>query len=81
MVEVQRHEVKEVDDQHQFGDPEVRPHPQQDEGGLQDVVDDEVAPDVGRLFHPVGVVGEQMPDIAELEDQENEPVAVESARI
>lgn len=74
VVKVQRREVEEVDDQHQLGDPEVRPHPQQDERRLQHVVDDEVAADVGGLPDPVGVVGEEVPDVADLEDQEHEPV-------
>lgn len=34
VVEIQRHEVEEVEDEHQLGDPEPRPHPEQDEGCL-----------------------------------------------
>lgn len=46
MSEIKRDEVKEVENKHYLGDPEMGMYPEHDEGELQEVVDDEVGADV-----------------------------------
>lgn len=52
---IQHGEVEKVEYEHQLGNPEARSHPQQDEAGLQDVVDDEMTSHVGRRLDPLGI--------------------------
>lgn len=74
MPEIEGCEVEEVEDEHDFGDPEVGMDPEQDEGELQDVVDDEVGADVCGKGVRGGITGEEDVEVVYLEYEEYYPV-------
>ena len=68
--------VDKVGDEDDLGPPEVVAGPQQDPGNDEDVVQDEVRGDVGGGGYQGRVFAEQMPDIAELGEEEKDPATV-----
>lgn len=46
MPEVERRQIKGVDNEHQLADPEVGVHPQKDKSGHEEIVYDEVRTDI-----------------------------------
>lgn len=74
MPEIEGCEVEEVEDEHNLGDPEVRMDPEQDEGELQEVVDDEVGADVCGEGVRGGIAGEEDVEVVDLEYEEYYPV-------
>ena len=73
VAEVERRQVEEVDDQDDLGPDEVGAHEEHDEGKLKEVVEDEVGADGGGGIDVVGVAGEEVPDVSNLEGEENNP--------
>lgn len=73
VTEVERGQVEEVDDQDDLGPNEVGAHEEHDEGELKEVVEDEVGADRGGGVDVVGVVGEEVPDIADLKSEQDDP--------
>ena len=73
--EVQVREVEEVDDLDDLGPDEVRAHEEHDEGEVQEVVEDEVAADVGGRRDVRGVPGEEVADVADLQEEDDDPDA------
>ena len=73
VAEVERREVEEVDDEHDFSPEEVAVHPEQDEDELQAVGDDVVRAEVRGAGGPGGVAGEEGIEVASLEGEEGDP--------
>jgi hypothetical protein len=73
VAEVQRRQVEEVDDQEQLGPDEVGAHEEHDEAEVEEVVGNEVAADVRGGLDIVGVGGEELKDVAGLEEEEDDP--------
>lgn len=73
VTEVERGQVEEVDDQDDLSPDEVGANEQHDEGELEKVVEDEVGADGGGGVDVVGVGGEEVPDIADLEGEQDDP--------
>lgn len=76
VAEVEARQVDEVEDEDDLGPVEMRADKEHDEGEVEEVVEDEVAADAGGGVDGVGVLGEQVGDVAELEDEEEDPVGV-----
>lgn len=76
VTEVDRGQVEEVEHEHKLGGPEMGADPEQQEGRLEYIVDNEVASDVGSSSNPLGVIGKEMPDVADLKDKERNPTSV-----
>jgi hypothetical protein len=55
MAEVQRGKVGEIDNEEEFGKPESGPNPEHQEAKVQQVVEDEMAPNVACGRDKVGV--------------------------
>lgn len=75
VAEVERDEVDEVEDEHHLGPVKVRVDKEVDKEGVQQVVDDEVAADARGGVDILGVVGEEVADVAELEEEEDDPAS------
>lgn len=73
VAEVNRGQVEEIEHKHELSDPEVAPNPEEEKGRLEYIVDDEMASDVGSGGDPFGVVGKQMPDVADLKNKKRNP--------
>lgn len=74
VTEVCGREVEEVDDKENLSPPEMGANEEQDESEVEEVVQNEVASNAGRSLDICIVVGEEVPDITELEEVENGPV-------
>lgn len=73
VAEVENGQVEEVDDQNNLRPDEVTANEEHDPSELQEVVEDEMAPDSSGCLDMVAVLGEEVPDVAELGDEEEEP--------
>lgn len=73
VAEVQRRQVEEVNDQDHLGPGEVRSHEQHDEGEVQEIIEDKVATHCASGIHIIGIAGEKMADVANLEDADDGP--------
>lgn len=73
VAEVEGRQVEEIDDQDNLRPEEVSPNKQHYPGELQEIVEDEVASDTGRSLDVVAILGEEVPDVCELGDEESEP--------
>lgn len=73
VAEVERRQVGEVDDQDELSPAKVGAHKQHDKGEMQKVVEDEVRSDAGGGVDIVAVAREEVTDVADLEDEENDP--------
>ena len=73
MAEIQARQVEEVDDQDDLRPDEVAADEEHDEGELKEVVEDEVGSNGCGGVDVVSVGGEQVPDIADLEDEQEDP--------
>jgi hypothetical protein len=65
--------IDEVDGENDLSPPEVVTSPQQDPDNGEDVVEDEVSSDVSGSRHDSGVLVEQVPNIAELGEEQKDP--------
>lgn len=73
MAEVERRQVEEVDDQDQLGPNEMGADEEHDEGEVQQVVEDEMTPHTGGSLNIVGILGKEMTDVTDLQDEEYNP--------
>jgi hypothetical protein len=73
VAEVERGQVDKVEDEHDLGPEEVGADKEHDPSKVEKVVDDEVAPNAGRGVDMLGALGEEVGDVAELEDKERNP--------
>lgn len=64
MAKVKQSKVEKVQDKYQLRNPEARMNPKKHECGLEEVVQNEVAADVGGCSGPLRIRGEKMPDVA-----------------
>lgn len=74
VAEVERAQVKEVEDQKQLSPVEVRTDKEHDEGEVEEVVENKVAANARGGVHDVGVGGEEVANVTALEDEEHDPV-------
>jgi len=74
MAEIKGRQVEEVDDQDNLSPDEVPTDEEHNECEVEQVVEDEVASDTCCGVHVVGIFGEKVPDISDLEDEEKNPV-------
>lgn len=81
VAEVERGQVAEVDDQDDLGPDKVRADEEHDECELEKVVKDEVRTDGGGGLDIGGVGGEEVPDVADLEEEEDDPVDGRNDRV
>lgn len=73
VAEVERAEVEEIENQNDFSPVEVGANKEHDKGEMEQVVHDEVAADASRGVDDVGIRGEQMANVASLENEEYDP--------
>ena len=73
VAEVERAQVDKVDNKEDLCPEEVGANEEHDEGEVEEVVEDEMATHAGGGVDVVGVLGEEVGDVAELEDKENDP--------
>jgi hypothetical protein len=73
VAEVERAQVDKVDNKEDLCPEEVGANEEHDEGEVEEVVEDEVATHAGGGVDMIGVLGEEVGDVAELEDKENDP--------
>lgn len=62
-----------MDNEHDFSRPEVAADPEHDECKYEKIVEDEVGGYIGGTGNESAVVGEEVPDIADLRQEENNP--------
>jgi hypothetical protein len=74
VAEVEGGQVEKVDDQDDFSPVVVATDEQHDERKLEEVVDYEVASDTSGCVDIVGIGGEKVPDVSNLEDEEDNPL-------
>lgn len=74
VAEVERGEVEEVDDEYDLGPDEVGANEEHDKGEVQQVVKDKVATDAGSSIDVVGILGKEVADIADLQDEKHDPI-------
>ena len=74
MPEVQARQVEEVDHQQELCEPEAATDPEHDEAEGEQVIEDEVAADVGGGEDELGRAAVEEHDVAELLDEEPDPV-------
>lgn len=76
VAEVERRQVEKVEDDDEFGPDEVRAHKEHDKRKVEEVVENKVAADAGCVVDRLLFAGEEVRNVAELEDEENDPVNV-----
>lgn len=76
VAEVEGAEVEEVDDENQLGPAKMRTNEEHHECKVEEIVGDEVRSNAGGGIDVVGVGGEEVGDVAELHDEEDDPVDV-----
>lgn len=74
VAEVGKAKVEEVDDEQQLGEPKVAADPEVDEAEEEEVVCYKVRANVGSSIDVDGVGGVEGPRVAELQDEEGDPV-------
>jgi len=72
--EIEGGQVEEVGNENDLCPNVVSSNEEHNEGELQQVVEDEMTPDSRGGVHVIGVGGEEMPNISDLEDPEDNPV-------
>lgn len=73
VTEVEGGQVEEVKHKHELSETEVGADPEEKEGGLEYIVDNEMASNVGSSSNPLRVIREEMPDIADLKHEKRNP--------
>lgn len=73
VAEVEGAEVEEVEDQNELSPDEMGADKEHDEGEVEEVVEDKVAADARRGMDDVRVGGEQVTNVAGLENEEDNP--------
>jgi hypothetical protein len=71
---VGRELVEQVGNQDHLGTPEVVAGPKEDPGKNEEVVQDEVSRDVGSRSDDCDILREQVPNVAELREEQQDPV-------
>jgi len=74
MAEIQTDELAPVDDEHEFREPVMGAGPEHDPSELEKVEEDKMRSNGSSLLDEDGIVGEQVPDVADLEDEQSHPV-------
>jgi len=74
MSKVQRREVEEVDNQDQLCDHEMAADEQHDECELKEVVEDKVTSNSSGSLNLCGGLGEEVPHVYNLEEEESKPI-------
>jgi len=74
MAEVEEGKVEEVDDQDELSPEELGADKEHNECKLQEVVENEMAPDAGSCIDIVEVGGEQVPHITNLKEEKGDPI-------
>jgi hypothetical protein len=69
MTEIQGGEIEEVDDQKHFGPPEMGANEEHDPAKLQEIVENEVTSYCSGGVDIFTFVREEVPDVANLEDE------------
>lgn len=69
MAEVQRRQVDEIEDDDELRPAEQGPHEQHDEREVEQVVQDKVAADSAGGIDALNIAGEEMGDVATLENE------------
>lgn len=72
--EIEIQEVEEVYDLNNFGPHEVGTNEEQHEAEVKDVVEDKVATDVGGGGNAGSIIGEQLGNVADLQEENGDPV-------
>lgn len=65
--------AEDVDDEDDLGGPEVVAHPQHDKGEDEQVIQDEMGGYIGGCGDQDGILGEEVPQIADLGEQQQDP--------
>ena len=73
VAEIEGAQVDKVDDEQELCPDEVGADEEHDKGEMEEVVEDKVATDAGGGVDVVGVLGEEVGDVAELQDEEDNP--------
>ena len=60
MSEIQRGQIRPVEDEHNLGNPKMRSHPEHDECKLKEIVDNEMGAYVGGRCYVLGVAREEV---------------------
>ena len=74
VAEVQRREIHKVEDEHDLGPGKVRANKEHDKSKVEQVVEDKVAANAGSPVNRLLSTGEEVRDVAKLENEENDPV-------
>lgn len=75
VAEVEEGKVEEVDNQEDLCPPEMCTNEEEHETKVEKVVENEVASNTGSRLNVLVILGEEAPDVAELNDEEDEPDA------
>lgn len=73
VAEVEHGQVEEVHYQDEFSPDEMRANEEHDPGKLKEVVENEVASNIGCVGDIIGLGGEEMPYVSNLEDVQHDP--------
>lgn len=76
VAKIERREVDEVENEDELGPVEVGADKEHDKGKVEEVVEDEVVADAGGSVGALDVAGEEVADIANLQDEEANPAEV-----
>lgn len=74
VAEVERGQVEEVDNDQNLGPSKVASHEEHDESEMEQVVEDEVASHGASSVQLLDVAGEQVEDVATLQDEQHNPI-------
>lgn len=73
VTEVEEGEVEKVNDEENFGPPEMSFNEEDHETKVEKVVENEVTSNTGGGLHILILLTEESPDVAKLDEEENEP--------
>lgn len=73
VAEVEGREIEEVDDQDDLRPDEVATDEEHDPGELKEVVEDEVTTDTSSGLDVITILGEEVPHVTDLGEEESEP--------
>ena len=75
-MEIECSQIEKVQDQYQLSDPEAGIDPKQHKSGLENIIQNKVAAGICCCIGPVCVCREEMPNVARLEHQQDDPIVV-----
>lgn len=76
VAEIKRWEVEEIENENELSPMEVGANEEHDKGKVEEVVHDKVTTDAGSGIDGVGIAGEEVSNIAKLQDEENDPINI-----